>query len=117
MQDNRGDIGQVQKGDIDEAIKLQSGEGIFHLLLQCASRLETIILLKTRTEQNSTYAQAASLEANIKDRRITRNMGKNIKTPKRNNRSLNKKKSVPKKKVGNKVKKSLSKVLKKYTKK
>lgn len=45
MQDNIGEIGLVQKVDINEAKRLDSGKSIFFMFLQQDLRLETIMLL------------------------------------------------------------------------
>ena len=63
MQDNRSKIGLMQKEDIDEANRYQSGEKIFTLFLDIPNlRLELIFLLKPYATKNLSHRLANLVE-------------------------------------------------------
>ena len=64
-----------KKKDADVATTLQKGEVMFQLFSDLSSKLENDIFFFLRTMQNSSFHKAATLEARIKDRRLTSNIG------------------------------------------
>ena len=73
LTDNHGEIGSVQREDVEDAQNNDMGEYIFSLFLSYGnSRLESIIRIKEHTEKNSTYQQASHIESQFKDRRLTK---------------------------------------------
>ena len=74
-EDNRGEIGHVQKKDVDESMQLQVGEEHFQSFLIDDSRVESAILFTQRLDCNSTCTNIVDLKNRNKNMRITRNMG------------------------------------------
>ena len=77
MEDNREEPGHTQKKEMDEHIKLQTGEGFFQLFLQISSKIENIIMLRLRRTNNSSYAIKDVLEAQKNSKKFTGNMENN----------------------------------------
>ena len=69
-------LDNVGEWDTDEATKFQTGEGVFQLFLKISSKLENIILFKKRITHYHTCANLAALEAQTKDKRIRRIIGR-----------------------------------------
>ena len=79
LADHRGEIGYIQREDIEDAKNENMGMYIFSLFLSYSnSRLESIIRIKQHTEKNSSYQQVAQVESQFKDQRLTRQLGKPI---------------------------------------
>ena len=71
MQDNRGEIGIVQKQDVDEANRLYTEEQIFVTFLDVTvMRLESILLVKSRAHKNSSHVLASLVESQLGNMRI-----------------------------------------------
>ena len=79
IKDNRGEIGIVQKKVVEEANSLHTGEHIFASFLDVtAMRLESILLVKSRTHNNSSHALVSSVESQLGNERATRNMCQSV---------------------------------------
>ena len=74
LQDNQGQIGLVQYLDMNKAKSESSGNSILFKFLHQRLRLENILHLTQYIVQNSTYSQASRLDAQIRERRIIRNI-------------------------------------------
>ena len=79
IQNNRGETCITQKKDVDESNMTYTGENIFSSFLDVtATRLESILLVKSRTHNNSSHALASSVEIQLGNRHITCDMCQSV---------------------------------------
>ena len=84
LEHNMGDIGIVEKRDIDKAISSKCGDSIIREFIQTDYSVQSVTRMFVRSSKDSTYSLASNLHQKYEGRRITRQASRNI-TDKINN--------------------------------